>query len=737
MDQTRAVGGRTRVIRFVATASAASLMVAAGAVGAADSARAVISVPTPVLATTGIPITPTPTVDVSGLVAPVTYTVTPTLPAGLSLDVGSASTVGTGVMSGTATAASPATSYTVTAIDSTPVTALVRSASLTISVAGVLVAPPSVTATLGQPIAQSPGLSVRGLGSPVTYTAPASPAWLHISAAGALSGTPDALLAATPITVTATDSTGAAAEGTFSLAVVPALVPATQVVTGTVGTPLNGPTPAFPASSTTTYAITPSLTNLTGLTFDTATGAVSGAPAHPIAATVFTVQRQAMVDGSVLAQGTISVTVDGVLGSTPQVITGIVGTAGPAFIGYGPSAATAAGLVAPFTFSTVPDLPGVTVPGDLSINAATGAISGRPTSAVAGSAYVVIATDKNGAKAAGPIVVNVAGLLLPTTQSMVGSVAASTYSKVLTASGMTAPIAYAITPQLPPGLLINPSTGVVSGIPRATQTTTLYEISATDANGAKATAKLTVTVGKALLSPPIIGSVIGGPTAGSLKVFFTAPRLAPTDQSYTVEVYDSMGMTVVASEDTFASPVTIDGLTPGETYQVVVVANASAYFDRVESQAKPGIASLGVAATATGAVSAATIPAIASDAAALSRGGIILATGGQTAAAKRVLAAAGPARSIGRAPNIRISVNSYSRIVIPGMAAKDRPLIRIRLSGTWVTLGTARINARHRLVLPAFAVRKAGSYPIQIASAGRLLFVRLVVSDATGAAAGG
>ncbi len=728
-EQHLLTGTRGRSSRFVAVLTATTLIMSGVGIALAGTASAVTTVLPPLAGTVGSPIGPVSTVDLTGLVAPVTLTITPPLPTGLAFDAGIGVTPGTAVVSGTPTQAIPATTYTVTATDSTPVTPVVRAADLTITIDGLLTPPSPITAMLGQPLTGSPAFSIQGLGAPLAFAAPTSPAWLLYSASGSLSGTPDTALPPTTIPVTVTDPAGAKAVGSFSLAVVPALSPATQSLTAVVGTPLSAPTAVFPAPVGASYVITPAITPLTGLAFDPSTGVVSGTPTHPVAPTVFAVQLQATSDGSVLAQGVIDVTIDGVLGTVSQVVTGTVGSAIIPFIGYGQATATTVGLVAPFAYTTTPALPGEAAPGDLSINPSTGAITGRPASAAAGSKYVVTVTDANGAKASGPITVTVAGLLLPATQSVSGAVGTNLYSKVLVASGMVAPVTFAVTSQLPAGLLVNAATGVVSGIPRAVQATTLFEISATDANGATGRAKVTVTIGKAALSPPIIGSVLGGAKAGSLRVFFTAPRLAPTGQTYSVLVYDSTGVDLVTTVDASASPVIVEGLTPGETYQVVVVANATTSFDRVESQPKAGVAAL---STTTGADASVALLSAAGTAtpttAALRRAGFLIASDAQAATARRVVASGPPTRALRRAPVARVRANSFTRIVVPGVMTTGALQIRVRVAGAWLPLGTARADERHQVGLPAFAARRVRTYPIQIAGVtGRPLYLRLVV----------
>ena len=717
---------RTRSIAgFLST----SLVAIAAVTVLADTARAANPTLTPVVISVGSTIAPVATVDMSGLTAPVTLTTSTALPTGLALDAGDAVTVGTGLLSGTPTVASALATYTITATDSS-IPAVVRSVDLPLTVTS-LRPPADITASFGQPLTGAPTATAQGLGTGVSFALVGAPSWLTISNAGVLSGTPTAALAASSIGITATDAAGASATGSFSLTVLDALTPPTQTVSGIVGTALT-PT-AFTTSVVGTYSINPPISTAPGLAFDPSTGVISGTPSKPLGPTVFTVQLTPSAGGAPL-QATITVSVDVVLGTTPLNVTGTVGSAITAFIGYASAVATTAGLAPPFAYSTTPALPGATSPGDLTINPTTGAITGRPTTAVVGAKYVVNLTDKNGAKGSGPITVTVGGQVLPTAQALVGSVGSASTSKTLTASGMTAPIAYSISPALPSGLLFGSTTGVVSGIPRTAQSVATYTISAVDANGATGSAALTITVGKALLSPPIIGAIQSGSKAGSILVNFTPPRLAPSDQTYTVQVYDADGYVLITSVDAKSSPVAVDGLTPGETYQIVVVANATSTFDRVESLPKTGIAALSAPAVTSvaSAPAAATVAAKVTKVPTLSSQGFVLALGTQVTAAKRVVLTTAPSRREGKAPTARLRLNQYSRVVVSGLPWKGVVTVSLSAQGTWIPLGTVRVPASRTATLPAFAIRNAGRFTVRLAPpAGAPVYVRLVVKKAT------
>ena len=155
----------------------------------------------------------TPVTGASGT-TPLSYSVLPVLPAGLSM------ASSTGAVSGTPTAVSSATSYTVTVTDANGTTAS-RNFSLTVNpavVAGQSVALATLTygtaATAFTPVTGSGGTGA------LTYSAsPALPAGLSISTAGVVSGTPSAAQSAASYTVTVTDINGSTASNTFTLAV--------------------------------------------------------------------------------------------------------------------------------------------------------------------------------------------------------------------------------------------------------------------------------------------------------------------------------------------------------------------------------------------------------------------------------------------------------------------------------------------------------------------------------------
>lgn len=154
---------------------------------------------TTISASVGQAITPdTPTV--TGTVS--SYSVSPTFPAGLSINTS------TGTISGTPTAATAQTAYTVTATNSGGSTTATLQIVVTLAAPSNLVySQTTISATVGQAI--TPDIpTVTGTVSSYRVS-PALPAGLSLNTStGAISGTPTAAVAQTAYTVTATNAGG-------------------------------------------------------------------------------------------------------------------------------------------------------------------------------------------------------------------------------------------------------------------------------------------------------------------------------------------------------------------------------------------------------------------------------------------------------------------------------------------------------------------------------------------------
>jgi hypothetical protein len=231
-----------------------------------------------------------------------------------------------------------------------------------------------------------------------------------------------------------------------------------------------------------------------GLSLNAATGSISGTPtvAGNSAVTV------KLTDSASPAQ---SATVNLALTIAPAPLTIATTSLPKGQTGSSYSAMLAgSGGTAPLHWS----IAGGSLPNGLSLNTATGSISGTPT--VSGnSAITVKLTDSDSPtqSATANLALTIAPAPLAiTTTSLPKGQAGSSYSAMLVATGGTPPLTWAITGgTLPPGLTLNPSTGALSGTPTAAANATLtVKIVDSGSPAQSATANLALTVAPAPLA---------------------------------------------------------------------------------------------------------------------------------------------------------------------------------------------------------------------------------------------
>ena len=249
----------------------------------------------------GTPISATTAYTVTGISGTKVFVISPTLPAGLSINTS------TGVVSGTPSAASVAANYTVTVSDG----ATSATAIITIGVSGTATLSPStqtVTGRVGAAITATTAFTSTGLGTRYFSIAPALPAGLVFSSStGVLSGSATAAKEATTYVVTAADGTNyAVATMRLTISAVPVMTPASQAVSGVVGTAI-ATTSVFAAPTVTgtkTFTVSPALP--AGLTLNAATGTVSGTPTAVSTQTTYIVTA---TDGTNFATSTLTIVV--------------------------------------------------------------------------------------------------------------------------------------------------------------------------------------------------------------------------------------------------------------------------------------------------------------------------------------------------------------------------------------------------------------------------------------------
>ena len=285
----------------------------------------------------------------TGGVPPYSFNFNGNLPAGASLGR-------TGLLSGSATAVGTYT-FSIFAIDSTGTQA---SKSFTVT---EVVPQLAVTATLGGGqvgVSYSGTIGASGGAPPYSLTVSGLPAGLSFTNGG-VSGTPTTAGTYT-VQVSAKDSAGAQASGSFTVVIQPAALTliSANFGNGTVGVPYTGSVSASGGTPPYTFSFTGLPTGVTGAPDGTVSGTPTAAGPFTIIANVTDSQKNA-------ARATYSVTiaVPTLIITSAAVPSGTVGTALSATF-------TASGGVPPYTWSATG------LPAGLSLSTG-GVLSGTPT----------------------------------------------------------------------------------------------------------------------------------------------------------------------------------------------------------------------------------------------------------------------------------------------------------------------------------------------------------------------
>ena len=360
----------------------------------------------------------------------------------------------------------------------------------TIVVSGsLLLAPASLPAAqINVPYSQT--ISANGGTTPYTYAVTSGvlpPGLVLDPSTGIISGIPT-VTNTYIFTITATDSSSPAETGSQTYTIVvsgtlvlsPASLSAAQLGVAYTETIVasNGTAPY-------TYAVTSGALP-PGLSLNASTGVISGIPT--VTSTYnFTITA---TDSSTPANAGLkayTIVVSGSLILSPTSL-----PLGQLNMPYGPQTIVASGGTAPYTYAITA---GALPPG-LSLNTSTGVISGTPT-VTSTYNFTITATDSNSPANTGSqayaIVISGSLPILPT--SLPDGALSTVYGPVtISASGGVAPLTYTVSVgSLPPGLTLNPSTGVISGTPTVANTYN-FTITVTDSGSPMSTGSRAYTI---------------------------------------------------------------------------------------------------------------------------------------------------------------------------------------------------------------------------------------------------
>nr|WP_100877043.1 putative Ig domain-containing protein [Janthinobacterium sp. 64] len=458
---------------------------------------------------------------VIGVQAPVANAVSATVaanssanPITLSLGGGTATsvTVATAASHGTATASGTAITYTPTAgysgTDSFTYTATNAGGTSSAATVTITVSAPILTltpASLGNGTTGTPysaTISAAGGTAPYSFaiTSGSLPAGLILNTAtGALSGTPTASGAAN-LTITATDANSVTSSKPYTL-VIGVQAPVANAVSATV------------AANSSANPITLSLGGGTATSVTVATAASHGtATASGTAITYTPTAGYSGTDsftytatnaGGTSSAATVTITVSApILTLTPASLgNGTTGTPYSATI-------SAAGGTAPYTFAITSG----SLPAGLSLNTATGALSGTPTASGAAN-LTITATDANSVTSSKPYTL-VIGVQAPVANAVSATVAANSSANPITLSlGGGAATSVAVASAASHGMATASGTAITYTPTAGYSGTDSFTYTATNAGGTSSAATVTITVSAPILT--LTPASLGNGTTGT------------------------------------------------------------------------------------------------------------------------------------------------------------------------------------------------------------------------------
>ncbi len=444
---------------------------------------------------------------VTGGVPPYAYSLSGSLPPGFTFNSA------TGQISGTDSVATNTYNFNGTVTDSVGTTDITDAPGCSIAVSTPT--PLSVACPVGTgEVGANYSSSLVATGGIPGYTFSTNPAifipGLSLNAAtGAISGSPSS---SGPFSFTAqvTDSNGNTAANTATANCTANITPPPVLTCATTGPATTGEvgvlftTPALSGSG----GVAPYTFSLVGSplpggisSINASTGVVSGTPTGIGSFNV------ALKDSKgVAATNSCPYTVI----AAPTVTCAAV-TSGEVGAAFNAPSLTVIGGTAPYVFSIASG----SLPAGLTLNTATGAITGTPTAA---GTFSLKVTDADGAVVTVSCPYTIVSAPVISCSSVTGEVGQGITSAPPTVTGGTAPFTFSVASgAIPVGLLLNNTTGAVTGVATAPGSFTLK---VTDANGVSATGTCPFSIASA---PSITCSATNTGTQG---VAFSSPALA-------------------------------------------------------------------------------------------------------------------------------------------------------------------------------------------------------------------
>lgn len=330
-----------------------------------------------------------------------------------------------------------------------------------------------------------------------TITSGSMPTGLLLSTTGVISGKSTAPVINKSVTIKVTSALGSSSSKTFLITIFKApVITTTSLAKGETGASysqtLKGADGKPPYTWSISYGILP-----TGLILNPATGMISGTPTKVYPAKTITFKLTDSLGGFITRSISMAV-VAGPSITNNALANGEVGFAYTQYL-------FVTGGVSPYTWSLVSG----PLPEGLTFNPVTAVISGKP--AKAGGPYLLSFRVVDRAGGAETKTFSMSICLAPTitTSSLNnGEVGRKYYAQLAVTQGLN-PYKWAIlSGKLPPGLLLNTTTGVISGTPTSIYGPVQVVFKVTDAVGVSSTANLSMRI----VAAPVITTTSPLPT---------------------------------------------------------------------------------------------------------------------------------------------------------------------------------------------------------------------------------
>lgn len=436
------------------------------------------------------------------------------LPAGLTLNTGNGLIAGTPATTGT---------YPINVGASNAGGSATLTLTLTVTAANVPPSAPNINSptTAAATVGVAFTYTITASNGPTSYGASGLPAGLTLApASGVISGAPTTA-GTFPVTLTATNGTGTDT-ALVTITVNPAPVPAPVISSATAVTTQIGQAFSYQITASDNPTGYAAINLPAGLGVNTATGLVSGTPTT---AGVFMVSLSATNSG-----GTGMITLNLTVNAAPVVAAPVITSTASVTTQVG------AAFTYAITASNAPTGFGASgLPGGLTVNPATGLISGTPTAPGTYAVNLSAANSGGTGTTALSLTVAAAPVIAPVVNSAASATATGGQPFTYQITATNTPASFGAS-GLPDGLTVDSTTGLITGAPTMAGNYPVTLIATNDGGTGAETLTLVVTqvVPVVTLTAPVPTVAEGSGLDGEFDLTFSAPTTVDLVVSFTI-----------------------------------------------------------------------------------------------------------------------------------------------------------------------------------------------------------